>query len=57
VLQPTAAINLIESIVREESIICDFERIDGFLDPSDRKEFLDKELEATHRIGITQLRL
>ena len=50
----TAAINLIESIVREEDIRCDFERIDGFLflDPSDRKESLDKELEATHRIGI-----
>ncbi|MDQ3839703.1 MAG: FAD-dependent oxidoreductase [Thermoproteota archaeon] len=51
----TAAINLIESIVKEENIDCDFERVDGFLflDPTDRKESLDKELEATHRAGIT----
>src|SRR5918996_2559347 len=50
----TAAINRIESIVREENIECDFERLDGFLflDPSDKKESLDKELEATHRVGI-----
>jgi glycine/D-amino acid oxidase-like deaminating enzyme/nitrite reductase/ring-hydroxylating ferredoxin subunit len=50
----TAAINRIELIVREENIDCDFERLDGFLflDPSDKKESLDKELEATHRIGI-----
>src|SRR5215208_4172064 len=50
----TAAINLIESIAKEENIDCDFERLDGFLflDPTDRKESLDKELEATHRAGI-----
>jgi glycine/D-amino acid oxidase-like deaminating enzyme/Rieske Fe-S protein len=50
----TAAINLIESIVNEEKIDCDFERLDGFLfvDPSDKKESLDRELEATHRAGI-----
>jgi aspartate oxidase len=50
----TAAINLIESVVNEESIDCDFERLDGFLflDPSDKKESLDKELAATHRAGI-----
>lgn len=50
----TAAINLIESIVKEENIDCDFERLDGFLflDPTDTKESLDKELEATHKAGI-----
>jgi glycine/D-amino acid oxidase-like deaminating enzyme/nitrite reductase/ring-hydroxylating ferredoxin subunit len=50
----TAAINLIESIVNEENINCNFERLDGllFLDPSDRQESLNKELEATHRAGI-----
>lgn len=50
----TAAIGLIESIIREEKISCDFERLDGFLflDPTDKKESLDKELEATHRAGI-----
>ena len=41
----TVAINLIESIVKEENIDCDFERLDGFLflDPTDTKESLDKE--------------
>jgi glycine/D-amino acid oxidase-like deaminating enzyme len=50
----TAAINLIETIVNEEKIDCDFEKVDGFLflDPNDKKESLDKELEATHRAGI-----
>jgi glycine/D-amino acid oxidase-like deaminating enzyme/nitrite reductase/ring-hydroxylating ferredoxin subunit len=50
----TAAINMIESIVKEEKIDCDFERLDGFLflDSTDTKESLDKELEATHRAGI-----
>ena len=50
----TAAIDLIESIIKEEKISCDFERLDGFLflDPTDRKESLNKELEATHRAGI-----
>src|SRR5215211_2473900 len=50
----TAAINRIESIVKEENIDCDFERLDGFLllDPSDKKESLGKELDATHRAGI-----
>ena len=40
--------------MNEESIDCDFERLDGFLflDPSDKKESLDRELEATHRAGI-----
>jgi glycine/D-amino acid oxidase-like deaminating enzyme/nitrite reductase/ring-hydroxylating ferredoxin subunit len=50
----TAAINLIESIVNEEKIDCDFKKLDGFLflDSTDTKESLDKELEATHRAGI-----
>ena len=50
----TAAINQIELIVREENIDCDFQRLDGFLflDPSDKKESLDRELETTHRVGI-----
>ena len=50
----TAAIDLIESIIKEEKISCDFKRLDGFLflDPTDRRESLNKELEATHRAGI-----
>ncbi|MGE0243904.1 MAG: NAD(P)/FAD-dependent oxidoreductase, partial [Nitrososphaeraceae archaeon] len=55
----TAAINMIESIVHEEKIDCDFERLDGFLflDSTDSKESLDKELEATHRAGITNTKI
>jgi glycine/D-amino acid oxidase-like deaminating enzyme len=50
----TAAINLVESIVKEEKIRCDFERLDGFLflDPSDKRKSLEDELESTHRAGI-----
>ncbi|HYJ02164.1 MAG TPA: FAD-dependent oxidoreductase [Nitrososphaeraceae archaeon] len=50
----TAAINMLEAIVNEEKIDCDFEKLDGFLflDSTDTKESLDDELEATHRAGI-----
>jgi glycine/D-amino acid oxidase-like deaminating enzyme len=55
----TAAINLVESIVKEEKIHCDFERLDGFLflDPSDKRKSLEEELEATHRAGISDTEL
>ncbi|HZW85298.1 MAG TPA: FAD-dependent oxidoreductase [Nitrososphaerales archaeon] len=50
----TAAISRIESIVHEEKIDCDFERLDGylFLDPTDKIESLDEELRSTHSVGI-----
>jgi glycine/D-amino acid oxidase-like deaminating enzyme len=50
----TAAIDLIETVVREEGIDCDFRRLDGylFLDPTDNRKSLKDELEATHRAGI-----
>ena len=50
----TTAINRIESIVNEEKIGCDFERLPGylFMHPSDEPQWLRKELEATHRAGI-----
>jgi glycine/D-amino acid oxidase-like deaminating enzyme/nitrite reductase/ring-hydroxylating ferredoxin subunit len=53
----TAAINRIEAIVREESIDCDFERLDGYLiaasdTPSD---FLDRELAAARRAGLADV--
>jgi glycine/D-amino acid oxidase-like deaminating enzyme/nitrite reductase/ring-hydroxylating ferredoxin subunit len=50
----TAAIERIETIVREEHIECDFARLDGylFLAEGDRPESLDKELEAAHRAGL-----
>jgi glycine/D-amino acid oxidase-like deaminating enzyme/nitrite reductase/ring-hydroxylating ferredoxin subunit len=50
----TAAINMVEAIVNEEKIDCNFEKLNGFLflDSTDTKGSLDEELEATHRAGI-----
>jgi glycine/D-amino acid oxidase-like deaminating enzyme len=55
----TAAIDLIESIVLEEGIDCDFRRLDGylFLDPTDNRKSLDDELAATHRAGLMRTEL
>ena len=55
----TAAINLIETVVNTEGINCDFERLDGylFLDPTDDRESLDKELVAIHNAGIHDAKL
>ena len=54
-----SAINMIESIIKEEKIDCDFERLDGFLllGNNDKKESLEKELEVTHSIGINDTTL
>jgi glycine/D-amino acid oxidase-like deaminating enzyme/nitrite reductase/ring-hydroxylating ferredoxin subunit len=51
----TAAMELIESIIKREEIDCEFERLDGylFLHPTDKKDSLDKELKATYAVGIT----
>jgi hypothetical protein len=51
----TFAIELIESIVRNEEIDCDFERLDGylFLSATDKRDSLNEELKATHMAGIT----
>ena len=50
----TAAIAFIESTSLSEGIACDFKRVNGylFLHPSDKKESLKEEYEATHRAGI-----
>jgi glycine/D-amino acid oxidase-like deaminating enzyme/nitrite reductase/ring-hydroxylating ferredoxin subunit len=49
-----AAIDWIEKTVNEEQIDCEFERIDGFLfiHPTDTKENLEKEFEATKKAGL-----
>jgi glycine/D-amino acid oxidase-like deaminating enzyme/nitrite reductase/ring-hydroxylating ferredoxin subunit len=49
-----AAIDWIENTINEEGIDCDFERLDGFLfiHPTDTKENLQKELEATRKAGL-----
>jgi glycine/D-amino acid oxidase-like deaminating enzyme/nitrite reductase/ring-hydroxylating ferredoxin subunit len=53
----TAAIDRIESVVREEGLDCDFARIDGylFLAEGDTLETLEKELAAAHRAGLRQV--
>ncbi len=54
----TAAIDWIERTVEQESIECDFERVDGYLivPPGDPQDELDRELEACHRAGLTDVR-
>jgi glycine/D-amino acid oxidase-like deaminating enzyme/nitrite reductase/ring-hydroxylating ferredoxin subunit len=51
----TAAIDRIEAIVNEESIDCDFARVDGYLfvPPGDGPAQLGDELRAAHRAGLT----
>lgn len=53
----TAAIDLIEQIIDEEKIDCDFERLDGYLfvPPGESTEQLDEELRAAHRAGLTEV--
>ena len=49
-----AAIDRIEKIVAEETIDCDFKRVDGYLFslPTDEPDLLDRELEAAKRAGF-----
>src|SRR5688572_18682571 len=55
----TAAIDLIEDIVRREGIRCGFERLDGYLftEPGESPESLEKELQATHAAGLLEVEL
>jgi glycine/D-amino acid oxidase-like deaminating enzyme/nitrite reductase/ring-hydroxylating ferredoxin subunit len=49
-----AAIDRIERVITEESIDCDFTRLDGYLfvPPGDDLRQLDDELHAAHRAGL-----
>jgi glycine/D-amino acid oxidase-like deaminating enzyme/nitrite reductase/ring-hydroxylating ferredoxin subunit len=49
-----AAIEWIAATVQQENIDCAFERVDGylFLHPSDKKDNLEKEFEATKTAGL-----
>jgi glycine/D-amino acid oxidase-like deaminating enzyme/nitrite reductase/ring-hydroxylating ferredoxin subunit len=55
----TAAIDRIETIVKQEHIDCDFTRLDGylFLAEGDERETLERELEAAHRAGLRSVEL
>jgi glycine/D-amino acid oxidase-like deaminating enzyme/nitrite reductase/ring-hydroxylating ferredoxin subunit len=52
-----SAIDRIERIVQDENIDCDFDRLDGYLFvlPGHDLSELDKELEAAHRAGLTDV--
>ena len=54
----TAAIDRVATIVLEEKIDCEFERLDGylFLPTNGRMKVLEDELPAAHRAGLTQVR-
>jgi glycine/D-amino acid oxidase-like deaminating enzyme len=51
----TAAIDFIEDTVKKEGIDCAFNRLNGylFLDPTDKKLSLDKELDSLIKAGIS----
>jgi len=53
----TAAVDLIEEIITEEGIDCDFERVDGylFIPTGESTEQLGEELRAAHRAGLTEV--
>lgn len=53
----SAALDRIERNIQEEGIDCDFARLDAFLwtPPSQSDEALDRELEACHRAGLTNV--
>jgi glycine/D-amino acid oxidase-like deaminating enzyme/nitrite reductase/ring-hydroxylating ferredoxin subunit len=54
----SAAIDFIEQTVRDETIDCEFERLDGylFIPPDGRIKVLDDELPAAHRAGLPQVK-
>lgn len=60
------ALNSIEEVVHREQIDCDFARVDGYLYPHstadakttrEAQKVLQKELESTHRVGLTDTKL
>jgi glycine/D-amino acid oxidase-like deaminating enzyme len=55
----TAAIDRIESIVREEAIDCGFTRLDGYLfvPPGESDDILHRELDAARRAGVAGVEL
>lgn len=54
-----AAIDLIAKIVADEQIDCDFAYLPGylFLDPKTDPPYLKKELDASHAVGLTDVRI
>jgi glycine/D-amino acid oxidase-like deaminating enzyme/nitrite reductase/ring-hydroxylating ferredoxin subunit len=55
----TAAIDLLETIARNERIDCDFQRLDGYLFAADEDgvDELNRELAAAHQAGLAEVAL
>jgi glycine/D-amino acid oxidase-like deaminating enzyme/nitrite reductase/ring-hydroxylating ferredoxin subunit len=54
-----AAVDRIESIARDEGIVCDFQRVDGYLFVSpegEKHDYLEEEIAAAQRIGWNDVR-
>lgn len=53
------AIRKVQQIIEREKIECEMEKISGYLfaDGDDRKDILEKELEAAHRGGLIEVEL
>lgn len=53
------AIDLIEKIIQEEHISCDFKRLDGYLylSPETNKDYLKQEGQAAHKLGLRDVEL
>jgi glycine/D-amino acid oxidase-like deaminating enzyme/nitrite reductase/ring-hydroxylating ferredoxin subunit len=53
----SAAIDRIETIVKQEGIDCDFERLPGYLFPAPDEDpaHIEREFEAAHRAGLTSV--
>jgi glycine/D-amino acid oxidase-like deaminating enzyme/nitrite reductase/ring-hydroxylating ferredoxin subunit len=53
------AIDLIEKIIEEESIDCDFKRVEGylFLSPDSKANYLQEEYEACKKVGFQEITL
>ena len=53
-----AAVQLIEQVVSDENIDCDFSRLDGYLfEAEDGEDDLDRELDAAHLLGFHQVEM
>lgn len=54
-----AAIDVVERLVREEGIACDFDRVDGYLftAPDQPADLLERELKAAQRAGLTSVEM
>lgn len=54
-----SAIDRIQAIVQREQVACDFERVDGYLfaTTDEARKQLQREYEAAHRVGLTNVEL